>query len=48
MTSSGAVPSAISSQWEQCDHCQAPLDARQRYCVGCGARRPQADDPVAS
>lgn len=36
------------SPWEQCDHCQAPLDERQRYCVACGARRAQADDPVAS
>lgn len=33
--------------WETCDHCQAPLDERQRYCVTCGARRPQADDPAA-
>ena len=39
---------ATRSPWDQCDHCQAPLDARQRYCVACGARRPQADDPVAS
>lgn len=34
-------------EWEACDHCQAPLDERQRYCVACGARRPQANDPVA-
>jgi hypothetical protein len=33
--------------WDACDHCQAPLDERQRYCVVCGARRPQSDDPVA-
>ncbi len=39
---------ATHSPWDQCDHCQAPLDSRQRYCVACGARRPQADDPVAS
>jgi hypothetical protein len=38
---------APRSAWEQCDHCQAPLDERQRYCVACGARRAQADDPVA-
>ena len=31
----------------QLRHCQAPLDDRQRYCVACGTRRPQADDPVA-
>jgi hypothetical protein len=35
------------SAWDQCDHCQAPLDERQRYCVACGSRRAQADDPVA-
>jgi hypothetical protein len=33
--------------WETCDHCQAPLDDRQRYCVACGARRAHSDDPVA-
>ncbi len=35
------------SPWEPCDHCQAPLAEHQRYCVVCGARRAQADDPVA-
>jgi len=40
-----AVPAAPS--WETCDHCQAPLAERQRYCVVCGARRPHADDPAA-
>ena len=33
--------------WELCDHCQAPLAERQRYCVVCGARRAHADDPAA-
>lgn len=33
--------------WELCDHCQAPLAERQRYCVVCGARRVHADDPAA-
>jgi hypothetical protein len=42
-----APVSAAHSGWETCDHCQAPLDERQRYCVACGARRPQADDPAA-
>jgi hypothetical protein len=41
------APGAAGSPWEQCDHCQAPLDERQRYCVVCGSRRAQADDPVA-
>ncbi|HZV76051.1 MAG TPA: hypothetical protein VFF79_20255 [Conexibacter sp.] len=36
-----------ATSWEQCDHCQAPLAARQRYCVVCGARRAHADDPAA-
>jgi len=42
-------PAAPASHagWETCDHCQAPLDERQRYCVACGARRAQADDPAA-
>lgn len=38
---------AEPAQWEQCDHCQAPLAERQRYCVVCGARRTNADDPAA-
>jgi hypothetical protein len=42
----GATPAAHGA-WDVCDHCQAPLDERQRYCVVCGARRPAADDPVA-
>ncbi len=37
----------VAPSWELCDHCQAPLAERQRYCVVCGARRPQADDPAA-
>jgi hypothetical protein len=42
-----AAASAGPPGWEACDHCQAPLDERQRYCVACGARRAQADDPAA-
>jgi hypothetical protein len=37
---------APHSRWEACDHCQAPLDEGQRYCVSCGARRAQVDDPA--
>lgn len=33
--------------WEACDQCQAPLEARQRYCVVCGTRRLHAEDPAA-
>lgn len=42
-----AAPTASESRWDTCDHCQAPLDERQRYCVSCGARRAQVDDPTA-
>lgn len=42
-----ASPLAAHPSWEACDHCQAPLDERQRYCVVCGARRAQVDDPAA-
>ncbi len=42
-----AAEPAARASWEACDHCQAPLDERQRYCVVCGARRAQADDPAA-
>jgi len=38
---------AHAPAWELCDHCQAPLAERQRYCVVCGARRAHADDPAA-
>jgi hypothetical protein len=38
---------AHATSWELCDHCQAPLAERQRYCVVCGARRAHADDPAA-
>lgn len=41
------IAALAASSWELCDHCQAPLAERQRYCVVCGARRPQADDPAA-
>lgn len=44
-TAPPTAPHATS--WELCDHCQAPLAERQRYCVVCGARRAHADDPAA-
>lgn len=47
----GTPPTAplpqLGAAWDRCDHCRAPLDERQRYCVGCGARRPASEDPVA-
>src|SRR4051794_24196622 len=29
-----------------CEGCGAPLDQQQRYCVHCGTRRPDVDDPA--
>ena len=29
-----------------CERCGAPLDDQQRYCVHCGTRRPDADEPA--
>ncbi|HEX6651772.1 MAG TPA: SPOR domain-containing protein [Thermoleophilaceae bacterium] len=43
-----SAPTAPSrSPWETCDHCNAPLDQRQRYCVVCGTKHAGVDDPVA-
>lgn len=41
------LPATELGGWDQCDHCRSPLDLGQRYCVVCGARRPQSDDPAA-
>jgi len=41
------LAAAHAAAWELCDHCQAPLAERQRYCVVCGARRAHVDDPAA-
>lgn len=32
---------------ERCDHCSAPVEPAQRYCVQCGAHQRRADDPTA-
>lgn len=39
-----AVPRPIA---ERCDHCGAPVEHSQRYCVQCGAHQRRADDPTA-
>lgn len=44
---SSLAPAASGPAWDACDQCQAPLEARQRYCVVCGARRRNGDDPAA-
>lgn len=44
------APSAVpetASAYELCDHCGAPVDTTQRYCVSCGARRRHVRDPAA-
>jgi hypothetical protein len=33
--------------YQPCEHCQSPLDEHQRYCVSCGTRRRDANDPAA-
>lgn len=32
---------------ERCDHCSAPVEPAQRYCVQCGAHQRRSDDPTA-
>jgi hypothetical protein len=41
----GGAPKTVS--YDPCDSCGAPLDERQRYCVGCGTRRKHAEYPAA-
>jgi hypothetical protein len=33
--------------YEPCDECGSPLDAQQRYCVECGARRGNGANPAS-
>jgi hypothetical protein len=40
---SGAAPNG----YEPCEECGAPLDAQQRYCVECGARRGNGANPAS-
>jgi hypothetical protein len=35
------------ASYETCEHCHAPVEAAQRYCVVCGARRRHVHDPAA-
>jgi hypothetical protein len=41
-----AAPPAAAPVWEACGQCGSPLDEQQRYCVTCGTRRANADDPA--
>jgi len=36
-----------ATAYETCEHCEAPVEATQRYCVVCGARRKHVHDPAA-
>jgi hypothetical protein len=47
MNTSTAHPLAGSGQYESCEECGAPLDAQQRYCVDCGARRGNGANPAS-
>ena len=42
-----AAPLAEAPAHEACEHCGAPVDTAQRYCVVCGSRRKHAPDPAA-
>jgi hypothetical protein len=34
------------SVYETCEHCEAPVESTQRYCVACGTRRKHVNDPA--
>jgi hypothetical protein len=36
-----------AAPFETCEHCDAPVDPTQRYCVVCGTRRRHVHDPAA-
>jgi hypothetical protein len=38
-------PTAGAGTYEPCEQCGAPLDAQQRYCVNCAARRGNGANP---
>lgn len=40
-------PTSGGPTYEPCVGCGAPLDERQRYCLTCGTRRRNANDPAA-
>lgn len=43
-----AAPAASHPRHLLCEHCQAPVDRDQRYCVSCGARQSHAANPATS
>jgi hypothetical protein len=42
-----STPPSSADQYESCEHCSAPVEVTQRYCVVCGARRKHVYDPAA-
>ncbi|HYB31172.1 MAG TPA: hypothetical protein VEF89_31570 [Solirubrobacteraceae bacterium] len=42
-----SAPPQPADQYESCEHCSAPVEATQRYCVVCGTRRKHVYDPAA-
>lgn len=44
----GAVVAPQPTQFLLCEHCQAPVDRDQRYCVRCGARQSHARNPATA
>jgi hypothetical protein len=43
----GETAAETASPYELCEHCAAPVDKTQRYCVSCGERRRHVRDPAA-
>lgn len=51
MEQPGGIVSAGARERHQfllCEHCQAPVDRDQRYCVSCGSRQSHARNPATS
>jgi hypothetical protein len=47
MTTPTAAPTKAPNGYEPCEECGAQLDAQQRYCVECGARRGNGANPAS-
>lgn len=45
MSENERTPTAVKNGYEPCEECGAPLDAQQRYCVNCAARRGNGANP---
>jgi hypothetical protein len=42
------APVPAAEDYKPCDGCGAPLDDQQRYCVHCGHRRPDVEEPAVA